>query len=56
MDLNPIENAFAKFKAYVRKAAARTFEALETAAASALRQFCPNECLNFFAHAGYGSD
>ena len=55
-DLNPIENAFAKFKAYVRKAAARTFEALETAAASALRQFYPNECLNFFAHAGYGSD
>jgi transposase len=55
-DLNPIENAFAKFKAHVRKAAARTFEALETAAASALGQFRPSECLNFFANTGYGSD
>lgn len=55
-DLNPIENAFAKFKAHVRKAAARTFEALETAAAHALRQFRPEECLNFFAHAGYSLD
>ena len=55
-DLNPIENAFAKLKAHVRKAAARTFQALEMAAANALRQFAPAECLNFFAHAGYGSD
>ena len=55
-DLNPIENAFAKFKAHVRKASARTFEALETAAAHALRQFRPGECFNFFAHAGYGLD
>ena len=36
-DLNPIENAFAKLKAHVRKAAARTIEALETAAAEALQ-------------------
>jgi transposase len=35
-DLNPIENAFAKLKAHVRKAAARTIEALEDAAANAL--------------------
>jgi len=55
-DFNPIENAFAKFKAHVRKAAARTFEALETAAADALRQFDPSECVNFFAHAGYDRD
>lgn len=55
-DFNPIENAFAKFKAHVRKAAARTFEALETAAADALRQFNPSECANFFAHAGYDRD
>src|SRR5262249_41837709 len=33
---NPIENAFAKFKALVRMVAARTFDALETAAANAL--------------------
>lgn len=55
-DLNPIENAFAKFKAHVRKVAARTFHALEMAAGNALRQFNPYECANFFAHAGYGSD
>lgn len=55
-DLNPIENAFAKFKAHVRKAAARTIEALETAAADALLTFRPIECANFFAHAGYGRD
>jgi len=53
-DFNPIENAFAKLKAHVRKAAARTIEALETAAADALRTFKPTECANFFANAGYG--
>jgi len=53
-DLNPIENVFAKLKAHVRKAAARTIEALETAAADALQTFKPTECANFFAHAGYG--
>ena len=55
-DLNPIENAFAKLKAHVRKSAARTLDALERAAANALRQFKPDECANFFAHAGYGLD
>jgi len=55
-DLNPIENAFAKFKAHVQKAAARTFDTLEIAAANALPKFKPGECLNFFAHAGYGSN
>lgn len=55
-DFNPIENAFAKFKAHVRKAAARTFDALETAAANALLEFDPSECVNFFAHAGYDRD
>lgn len=53
-DLNPIENAFAKLKAHVRKLAARTIDALEAAAADALRQFKPTQCENFFAHAGYG--
>ena len=55
-DLNPIENAFAKLKAHVRKAAARTIEALEAAAACALQTFKPSQCANFFAHAGYGLD
>ena len=55
-DLNPIENAFAKLKAHVRKSAARTIDALERAAANALRQFKPDQCANFFAHAGYRLD
>jgi transposase len=55
-DLNPIENAFAKLKAHVRKSAARTLDALERAAANALQQFKPDECVNFFGHAGYGLD
>lgn len=55
-DFNPIENAFAKFKAHVRKSAARTLDALERAAANALQQFKPDECANFFAHTGYGLD
>ena len=53
-DLNPIENAFAKLKAHVRKAAARTIAVLETAAAGALQTFKPAECANCVAHAGYG--
>jgi transposase len=53
-DLNPIENAFAKLKAIVRAAAARTFDTLEAAAALALEKFQPHECVNFFTHAGYG--
>jgi transposase len=53
-DLNPIENAFAKFKSIVRKAKARTFEALEIAAANALPMFPSGQCANIFAHAGYG--
>ena len=55
-DLNPIENGFAKLKAHVRKAVARTIEALEAAAANTLLTFRPTECANFFAHAGYGLD
>ena len=55
-DFNPIENAFAKLKAHVRKLAARTIEALETAAAQALHAFKPSECANFFANLGYGFD
>ena len=55
-DLNPIENGFAKLKAHARKAAARTLDALEAAAANALQAFKPTECANFFAHAGYGLD
>ena len=41
-DFNPIENAFAKLKAHVRRLAARTIDALETAAAQALLTFKPS--------------
>lgn len=53
-DLNPIEMAFAKLKALLRKAAARSIEALWDAVAEALRCFTPQDCANFFAAAGYG--
>lgn len=52
-DLNPIEMAFAKLKAALRKAAARSVEALWTAIADALTTFNPQDCSNFFAAAGY---
>ena len=43
-DLNPIEQAFAKLKAALRKAAARTFDTLIEAIADALDTFTPEEC------------
>ena len=52
-DLNPIENAFAKLKAELRKAAARTMDQLWTAIRDALPKFTPGECANFFTAAGY---
>jgi transposase len=47
-DFNPIENAFSKFKAHVRKAAARTIKALEAAVANAFQTFEPDECAAVF--------
>jgi transposase len=55
-DLNPIENAFSKLKALLRKAAARTVEQLWKAIAHAIDAFTPNECANDFAAAGYDAD
>jgi len=52
-DFNPIENAFAKLKALLRRAAARTVTALERAIAEAIETFTPQECANYFAAAGY---
>ena len=52
-DFNPIEQAFAKLKALLRKAAARTIGALEQAIADALDAFTPQECANYFANSGY---
>jgi len=52
-DLNPIEQFFAKLKAALRKAAARTVDALIDAIATALNTLKPSECANFLAHSGY---
>jgi transposase len=52
-DFNPIENAFAKLKALLRKAAARTIEDLWNAIGDALPLFTPHECANYFTAAGY---
>ena len=52
-DFNPIENAFAKLKALLRKAAARTIPELWQAIADVLPQFTPAECANYFTAAGY---
>ena len=52
-DFNPIENAFAKLKALLRKAAARTIDNLWDAIRDALPAFTPSECANYFKAAGY---
>jgi transposase len=52
-DFNPIEQFFAKLKALLRKAAARTVEALITAIADALTKVSPLECANYLANQGY---
>ena len=54
-DLNPIEQAFAKLKTLLRKAEARTVEALGPAIAQLLESFKPDECANYFKNAGYAS-
>ena len=54
-DLNPIEMAFAKLKALLRKAAARTRDSLWDAIADVISAFTKDECANYLAHAGYAS-
>jgi len=54
-DLNPIEQLFAKLKALLRKAAARTKDALWTMIGALLDQFTPDECANYFKNSGYGA-
>ena len=55
-DLNPIENAFAKLKALLRKAAARSIDQLWDAIARIIQTYSPQECANYFAAAGYDAD
>ena len=45
-DLNPIEQMFAKLKHLLRKANARTVDAISTAIGEILRAFTPQECAN----------
>ncbi len=52
-DFNPIENAFSKLKALLRKAAERTIDGLWNTIGALLPAFTPQECANFFAAAGY---
>lgn len=52
-DLNPIEQVFAKLKHLLRKAAARTVEAVYAAIGRLLKAFTPQECANYFENAGY---
>lgn len=55
-DFNPIENAFAKLKAMLRKAAERTVDGLWSAIGKIIETFTPAECANYFAAAGYDPD
>jgi putative transposase len=52
-DLNPIEQVFAKLKHLLRKAAARSFDAICAAIGQLLDSFTQQECTNYFANSGY---
>jgi transposase len=52
-DLNPIEQFFAKLKALLRQAAARTVDALIAAIADVLAKVTQTECENYLANLGY---
>ena len=52
-DLNPIEQVFAKLKHLLRKANARTVEAVCVAIGDVLQAFTPEECANYFRNSGY---
>jgi transposase len=54
-DLNPIEQVFSKLKALVRKARARSIEAMADAILESLPRFLPDECRNYFTNSGYAS-
>ena len=54
-DFNPIELPFSKFKALLRKVAARTVPALYRTIRSFVPQLGAQECANYFRHAGYAS-
>lgn len=53
-DLNPIENAWSKFKEFIRAAKARTKEALDLAVTDALKTITADNAAAWFRHCGYG--
>ncbi|MFP6710017.1 MAG: transposase, partial [Alphaproteobacteria bacterium] len=55
-DFNPIEMAFSKLKAALRKAAVRTIPELWGVVAEVIEKFKPAQCKNYFATAGYDLD
>ena len=54
-DLNPIELAFAKLKAIVRRARCRSIATLWPLLGECLQHFSAEECRNYFRHAGYSA-
>jgi transposase len=52
-DLNPIEQAFAKLKAFLRATRPRTFDEVLALVRVALTLFAPDECRNYIRHCGY---
>jgi transposase len=54
-DLNPIEQVFSKLKTLLRKENARTIEETWRGIGRLLDNFTPDECANYFRHAGYSS-
>ena len=54
-DLNPIEQAWSKFKQFLRSAKARTAEALDQAITEALKTITPDNAAAWFHHCGYGT-
>jgi len=55
-DLNPIEMAFAKLKAHLRRIGARTIDALWKAIGDVCALYSEQECWNYFKDAGYAPD
>lgn len=54
-DLNPIEKSYGVFKAFLRKCAERTEQALRRRAGQFVRRLPAQACANVFAHAGYAA-
>ena len=52
-DFNPIEQAFAKLKAFLRAARPRTFDTVCELIAAAIPLFTPTECANYVRNSGY---